>query len=492
VFAKPQLDDRSEVPLYRQLHEQVREAIRSGRLAKGERLPPTRSLAGLLGLNRTTVSAAYALLESEGWIRGHVGRGSFVTGEPAGEVSHLDWDQLLAGGPAFPPVPEPPAVPVISFGTSRPSEALFPLEAFRASCQEVLREADLAGILQLGSPGGYPPLQRYLLEQGRRAGWVRPSDDILITSGCQQALDLIQRVLVRPGDTVALEDPVFPGLRNLFLKAGAHLVGVPVGLEGMEVAELERLLAGHRVRLAVVGSSFQNPTGTTLPLAARRTLLRLARAFGAVVVENDIYGSLRYRGEDVPLLKRLDASGDTVLVGSFSKITFPGLRVGWVIGPRALISRLAEAKQWTDLHSDQLAQAVLLRFAESGRLEEHAKRVRAAGRERLEAVLAACAERLPDGSTHTRPEGGMNLWVRLPDPLDANELLPRAQREGASYLPGCYFEVSRRHRSSLRLSFASLPPEKIRAGLAALGKVFGEALERERSLERRTSVPAMV
>jgi len=492
MFAKPHLDDRSEMPLYRQLHDEIRDSIRSGRLAKGEKLPPTRSLAGLLGLNRTTVSAAYALLESEGWIRGHVGRGSFVTGEPSGEVSRLDWDQLLAGGPTVPAPPEPAATPVISFGTSRPSEALFPLDAFRASCQEVLRDADLAGILQLGSPGGYPPLQRYLLEEGRRAGWARPSDDILITSGCQQAMDLIQRVLVRPGDTIALEDPVFPGLRNLFLRASAHLLGVPVGPEGMEVEELERLLAGHRVRLVVVGSSFQNPTGTTLPPAARRTLLRLARAFGAVVVENDIYGDLRYRGEDVPLVKRLDASGDTVLVGSFSKITFPGLRVGWVVGPRPLVSRLAEAKQWTDLHSDQLAQAVLLRFAESGRLEEHGRRVRAEGRERLEAVLAACAEHLPEGSTYTRPEGGMNLWVRLPEPLDTGELLPRAQREGASYLPGCYFEVSRRHRSSLRLSFASVAPEKIRAGLAALGRVFGEAVERGRSFERRASVPAMV
>ena len=190
MLAPLQLDHRSEVPLYRQLHEQIRDSIRSGRLARGEKLPPTRSLAGLLGLNRTTVSAAYALLESEGWISGQVGRGSFVTGEPSGEVPGLDWEQLLAGGPTVPAPPEPAAATVISFSTSRPSEALFPLDAFRASCQEVLRDADLAGILQLGSPGGYPPLQRFLLDEARRAGWARPSDDILITSGCQQALDL--------------------------------------------------------------------------------------------------------------------------------------------------------------------------------------------------------------------------------------------------------------------------------------------------------------
>jgi len=492
MFPKPELDYHSEAPLYRQLYQQIRDLVRSGRLTQGERLPPTRSLAGTLGLNRTTVSAAYALLESEGLISGRVGRGSFVTGAPAANSPGLDWEQLLAGGPTVPAPPEPAPEQVISFGTSRPSAALFPLEAFRASCEEVLRGADLPGILQLGSPGGYPPLQRYLLEEAQRAGLARPGDDLLVTSGCQQALDLIQRVLIRPGDTVALEDPVFPGLRNLFLRAGAHVTGVPVGPEGLEVAELERALATQPVRLVVATSNFQNPAGATLPQAARRNILRLAAAAGAVVVENDIYGELRYRGEAVPLMKRMDETGDAVLVGSFSKITFPGLRVGWVIGPRTLVSRLTEAKQWTDLHSDQLAQAVLLRFAESGRLEEHRRRVRGAGLERLETMLEACRNHLPAGAAYTRPEGGMNLWVRLPEPLDAAELLPRSQREGVSYVPGRHFEVSRRHRGSLRLCFASLAPEEIRAGVAALGRVFSEELERTRGLERRAPVPAMV
>jgi DNA-binding transcriptional MocR family regulator len=480
------------VPLYRQVYEHIREQIRSGRMTQGDRLPATRTLAGLLGLNRTTISAAYELLHSEGLISGHVGRGSFVAGEPAGQTAGLDWDELLAGVAADPAPPEPPREGVVSFATSRPCEALFPLEAFRESCQEVLREAELAGILQLGSPGGYPPLQRYLLEEARRAGLARPSDDVLITSGCQQALDLIQRVLVHAGDHVVLEDPVYPGLKNLFVRAGAQVLGAPVGPDGLEVAELERVLASQRVRVLVATSNFQNPTGATLPAAARRAILRLARAAGTVVVENDIYGDLRYLGEAAPLMKRLDASGDTVLVGSFSKITFPGLRVGWVLGPRALVSRLAEAKQWTDLHTDQLAQAVLLRFAESGRMEEHRQRMRAAGRQRLEALLEACQEYLPPGTAFTRPQGGMNVWVRLPEPLDAAGLLPRAQREGASYLPGRYFEVSRRHRGSLRLSFASLAPEEIRAGLAVLGRVFKEELERARGFERRAPAPAMV
>lgn len=492
MFPKPELDPGSAVPLYRQVYDQIREFIRSGRLRKGERLPATRELAGILGLNRMTVTAAYELLEREGFIRGHVGRGSFVFGEGAPEASGLNWDELL---PAWQTLPAPPAFSsdeVISFATCRPSETLFPLEAFRMSCQEVLRDPQIAAILQLGSPHGYVPLRQYLLEEARRTGAARPSDDIVITSGCQQALDLIQRVLIRPGDLVLVEDPVYPGLKNLFLRAGAQLAGVAVGPDGMDLAELERVLAAKKPRLLVATSNFQNPTGATLPTWPRREILRLARAAGVVVVENDIYGELRYHGEPVPLIKQLDDAGDTILLGSFSKITFPGLRVGWVIGPRAFLARLAEAKEWADLHTDQLAQAVLLRFAQSGRMEAHRARMRAAGAERLHAVLAAAEKYLPPGTVFTRPQGGMNLWVRLPDPLDAGDLLARAQREGVAYLPGRYFEVSRRQAGSLRLSFAGLAPEKIRAGLAILGEVFSGELERLRAFERYEPAPAMV
>jgi len=492
MLPKPELDVHSGVPLYLQVHQQIKASICSGRLVEGEKLPATRGLAGTLGLNRATVSAAYQLLESEGLICGHVGRGSFVTAGTPQTAPRLNWEELLPEAPSLPAAAEPPADELISFASSRPAEALFPLEAFRLSCQEVLEGAEMGTILQLGSPGGYPPLRQYLLEAARHAGLARPGDDILITNGCQQGFDLLQRVLVRPGDRVVVEDPVFPNLKNLFLRAGAQLLGVPVGPEGIDLAELERLLATPRVRLLVVTSNFQNPTGATLPLAARQAILRLARGAGVVVVENDIYGELRYRGEPVPLIKRLDESGDTVLLGSFSKITFPGLRVGWVIGPHLLVSRLAEAKQWSDLHTDQLSQAALLRFAESGRLEKHRAQVRAAGTERLEAVLEACRRHLPGGTTFTRPEGGMNLWVRLVAPLDAGELLMRAQREGASYLPGKYFEVSRRHPGGLRLSFAGLPPAKIKAGVAILGRVFSEELERTRAFHRWAPAPAMV
>lgn len=437
------------------------------------------------------MAAAYELLESDGLIRGHVGRGSFVDGPGIYPPGPMRWSERLAD--TFPAdiggTPAPLAGSgVISFTSARPADELFPIEEFRASCAEVINGPDAARILQLGSPQGYPPLRMHLLEQARRDGIARETDDLIITNGCQQALDLLQRLLATSGDTVLVEDPIYPGLKSVFLRAGVRVVGVPVGAQGVELDGLERLIARERPRLLVVTPNFQNPTGATLPAAARKALLRLTAEAALPVIENDIYGELRYSGEAFPSLKAMDASGAVVQIKSFSKIAFPGLRVGWILGAQILIERLAELKQTSDLHSDQLAQAVLLRFAESGRLEEHRARMVEAGAARLRAVLDACERYLPEGSEWTRPRGGMNLWVRLPEPLDAAELLAAAEREGVSYLPGRYFSVGRPDPGAFRLSFAGLAPEKIEKGLRILGSVF----ETGRSARRGAAAPAIV
>ncbi|MGA2878968.1 MAG: PLP-dependent aminotransferase family protein [Bryobacteraceae bacterium] len=456
------LDSSDKAPLFRQLYERIKSLIDSGVVSKGSRLPATRELAGQLGLNRTTVSAAYALLESEGLIAGHVGRGSFVT----------------SGATA-------------SFSRSRPSELLFPLDEFRKTCAEVIASDEAAAILQLGTPAGYPALRRYLLEEARAEGTACESDDILITSGCQQAFDLIQRTIGQSA-TVLIEDPVYLGVRSVFERAGARLIGVPMGSDGMDLESLERIIDRERPRLLCVTPNFQNPTGATMPLAAREALLRITRAAGVMVIENDIYGPLCYEGEPIRAIKTLDETGDTILLRSFSKVAFPGLRVGWVIARRALIEKLTEAKQWSDLHTDQLSQAVLLRFAESGRLERHRQRMLVAGRDRLQAALEACEKYLPAGAKYTRPRGGMSLWIQLPESLDAGELLARAEREGVTYLPGKYFAVSRPQPNGLRISFAGMTPEEIRSGLKVLGRIFQNELERVREHAPLVEAAALV
>ena len=369
MLPPPKLDATSVVPLYRQLFEYFRSAIQTRQMAPGERLPATRELAGQLGLNRTTVTAAYQVLESEGLISGHVGRGSYVaSGSQA--ATPLRWEEILVhrGDEQG----HPPALPVspetISFATSRPSEELFPMDEFRASIDEVVRSAGFGDLLQLGSPSGLAPLRKYIMDEARSSGSARPGDDVVITSGCQQALDLLQRILIARGDAVAVEDPVYPGVHHVLARAGARLLGIPVGHDGMDVVRLEAVLREERPKALIITPNFQNPTGATLPLASREAIIKIARGSGVVLIENDIYGDLRYEGAALPTLKQLDETGDVVQLRSFSKVAFPGLRVGWVLGPRQLTASWRKPKQWTDLHTDHLSQAAYCGFAESGRL----------------------------------------------------------------------------------------------------------------------------
>ncbi|MBM3776165.1 MAG: PLP-dependent aminotransferase family protein, partial [Acidobacteria bacterium] len=387
-MAELKLDLTADGPLYRQIFEHMRQMIDSGALAAGVKLPTTRQLAEALQVNRATILAAYEKLASAGLVSGEVGRGSFVKSS----ARRIDWGELSPAGAARPPGT---GGEEISFATARPAEPLFPLEEFRAACNEVLASAELPSLLQLGSPAGYGPLRQRLLEESRREGAARDGDAVLVTNGCQQALDLIARSLVRPGDRVAVEDPVYPGLKNLLLQAGARLVGIPVGPEGIEIPALAAAIEHDRPKLLVITPNFQNPTGATIPERSRESLLRLASSAGTVVVENDPYGELRYRGAPIPSLKRLDPAGDVILLRSFSKAGFPGLRVGWIVAPEAAVARLAEAKQLCDLHTDQFSQAVMLRFLESGRLDSHRQRVREAGAARLDAVLGAARRHLP-------------------------------------------------------------------------------------------------
>jgi 2-aminoadipate transaminase len=480
---RPNLNQESDIPLYRQLGSYLQRLIEDGDLHPGDRLPPTRELAGQLGLNRTTVSAAYDLLETEGLIRGEVGRGSYVCDVKARPFEPLNWSRaltpsLLQGSAGN------SADVAINFTSSRPSEKLFPLEEFRECCREVLEGRNLKTLMQLGSPRGYEPLRKYILDRAAAAGTARESDDILITNGCQQALDLLRRALVHAGDKVAVEEPVYPGVRNLFLEAGAELIGVRVGQNGIDLDSLARAFeAGAKTLVAT--PSFQNPTGATIPGELRQRITGMARAAGAVVIENDIYSELAYTPLTAPRLKQLDSN--VILLGSFSKIAFPGMRVGWILAPRQVIARVTELKQLSDLHTDHLSQAFLLRFAESGALERHQRHVIAAGRENLKAVEQSCRRYLTGCAFHV-PAGGMNIWIDLPKGLDAVSLRGLAQQAGIDYLPGRYFSVSRSLDSGLRLSFAGLEPDEIRKGIEILGRLIRGATE---SRDERASRPEL-
>lgn len=425
-------------------------------------------------MNRATISAAYALLEESGLIQGHVGRGSFVSESPDTQYTpRLQAVDSVA----------------VNFATSRPAAEAFPLASFRRLSRDVVESNEASEILQLGSPYGYAPLRRYLLEKAKAAGIAKPGDDVLITNGCQQGLDLVARSFTSANTKVICEDPVYHGVLRVFARSGCQVLSAPMAPNGLDLDLLESLLSHHRPGLIVVTPSYQNPTGATMDLDSRKRLVELASGSGTLLVESDIYSELRYEGVPLPSLKQLDSRGRSLLLGSYSKISFPGLRVGWIIGSRETIAQLAEEKQISDLHSDQLSQAVLLRFAQSGELERHVERTRETGRQRLLAALESCEAYLPEGCAWTRPAGGMSLWITLPAPLSAEALLAAVRPGGVDFLPGRQFSLNQGHGRSLRISFGGLSPEKIRHGL----RIVGEATKRQlaMSLTSWDSEPAV-
>ncbi len=476
-----QLDSQGDQPLYRQLAAKIHLLVAEGELQRGDRLPATRELAGQLGLNRTTVSAAYAFLEQSGLLQGQVGRGSFIAAprtvgkKEIGTAGPVDWDVLLRMEGGVRTIAATVAVE-ISFASSRPPADDFPLPAFRRLAAEVIEGPEVTEVLQLGSPYGYRALRHYLLGQAQKDGIARSGDDVLITNGCQQALDLLSRIVPADGEhAIAMEDPVYHGLLRVLRRWGGETLPVPVDEGGISIDALEKAMGERRPRFLIVTPSFQNPTGTTLSLSRRQAVVDLARRYGTVLVENDIYSELRYEGAALPTLKELDGTGNTILLRSYSKIAFPGLRVGWVIAPKPVVARLAEEKQWTDLHSDHLAQAILLRFAESGELAQHLQKTCSEGKNRLDTILEACPEAMPSGTRWTYPQGGMSMWLELPEPLRAVTLLDRARERGVDFLPGSFFSAGETSGRCLRLSFGGLSPHKIRRGI----HVLGEAARRE-------------
>lgn len=506
------LDPASSLPLYRQIRDQIRQLIASGTLARGDRLSPSRELARRLGVHRTTVANAYAELTADGWISGHVGRGSFVSkgveAAVAPVASHPDKDSaLVANGYLWTtllaemPVDDPLDIllqdallsgpDLISFTTARPAEELFLVEEFRRCCSDVLRREGRQ-LLQLGPSDGYAPLKEFLRAELRREGIAVRPRELLVVNGCQQGLDLIRKVFVRPGDTVLLENPCYPGAIRTFQSPGVKCIGVPVSEHGLNLEALESLLAQNRPRLLLLTPNFHNPTGTSLALDVRRRVLELASQHQVPVIEDNIYGALRLRGRELPSLKALDRTGLVVHLNSFSKVCFPGLRVGWVVASEPVIERLRIAKQATDLHTDQLAQAALAEFCRRGYLRRLVTRARAVYRTRLEQAEQALVRHFPPEVHWVRPEGGMSIWVTLPEGLDAGALLFKARERKVLFTPGRFFYFQAVQANTLRLGFVGLTPVQIERGIAILGGLLRAEIRQRRRHTPRHAEPARV
>lgn len=359
---------------------------------------------------------------------------------------------------------------VINFAGGLPAPELFDAAGIAATYRAVLAE-EPARALQYSTTEGEPTLRAALAGRTTARGLPTAPDDLLVTTGSQQALSLLATALLEPGDTVLVENPCYLAALQAFGFAGARVVPVPGDEQGVDPEALEELVARERPKLLYTVPTFQNPTGRTLPAERRAAVAAVAARRGLWIVEDDPYGELRYDGERVPWIASLPGAEDrTVLLGSFSKVMAPGLRLGWLRAPDELRRACAVAKQAADLHTPTVNQLAAARYLADHDLDAHVTRVAGVYRERRDAMLAALPGALPDGSVWTRPEGGMFLWARLPEPYDTTALLPQVVRHDVAYVPGAPFYAGPPDRTTLRLCFVTQTPEEIEEGLRRLGK----------------------
>lgn len=379
---------------------------------------------------------------------------------------------------------------IISFAGGLPGPDMFPVEEIREATEIVLETRGRIA-LQYSTTEGYGPLREMIVRHMSRYGIEVDIDNVLITSGSQQALDLIGKILVNPGDKLLVENPTYLGALQAWTMYGAEFATVPADGEGMETGRLEDALrSGPKFIYAL--PNFQNPTGVTMPVERRLELVRIADHYGIPIIEDDPYGQLRYEGEHIKPLVVLDAdalesrhhdgkyTGNVIYLSTFSKTLAPGLRMAWIVAPREVIGKFVQAKQGTDLQCSTFDQMVAYEVGHGGFLDRHVHRIREVYGHRRDVMLGALAKAFPDpamGVRWTKPQGGLFLWATMPDWMDTAELLQDAVKEKVAFVPGAAFFAGGDVHNSMRLNFSNARDEQIEEGIARLGRAVVKRIE---------------
>jgi GntR family transcriptional regulator/MocR family aminotransferase len=481
------VDRHSDVPLYKQIENFLREGILSGSLAPETRLPATRKLARDLGVNRITVGNAYAELEADGLIRSRVGDGTYVLKpwqiQPVPEaVAGGSWplwqlDLQEVGSDSrwtwplnLPSMPQHSDLISFAGGVTDPNR--FPVDEFRKVIQNVMRRDSVAA-LNYGDSRGYAPLRSTIAHILASQGIQVSPDNVLITAGSQQALALVTQFLLKPGDVILVESPTYSEGLGLFANLDIKIVGIPIDENGMQVEKLERLLLQHHPKLIYTIPNFQNPSGACLSGQRRRRLISLADRHNVPILEDDYVGDLRYEGRSQPALKALDPGGRVIHIGTFSKMLMPGLRVGYLVADGPIYDSLVCFKYFNDLTNSNLIQRALDAYITVGRYQVHLRRSCRVLRKRRDAMMSAIQRFMPAGTQVTTPKGGLFVWLRLPDKLSCNQLIAYAVEEGVSFSQGTYFFPDGcSGEDYIRLNFARQTPEKIQDGITRLRKAI--------------------
>jgi GntR family transcriptional regulator / MocR family aminotransferase len=478
------LDRQSEIPLYRQIESHLRQSILSGNLLSDTRLPACRQLARDLGVNRLTVENAYSELEADGLVFSRIGSGTYVlpaSSLPIVQQNNPDapwplWQQgvqdrnimskagiademLKAAGHSHP----------ISFANGISDSRQFPVEEFRKILQAVMRRDGIT-TLDYGERKGYAPLREGIAHILASQGLQTHPENILITAGSQQAIFLASQVLLKPNDIILVENPTYSAAIDLFRILGFQIVGIPVDGQGMQVDKLEKLLQQYHPKLIYTIPNFHNPTGTCLNSARRRQLIVLADRYNVPILEDDFVGDLRYEGHSQPSLKALDPGGQVIYISTFSKMLMPGLRVGFIVANGPVYDSLLNFKRFSDLATSTLIQRALDAYVTVGRYQSYLHRSCQLFRKRRDAMVEAIDRYLPVDVSFDVPKGGLFLWLRLPDTISADELLPLACEEGVSFAPGdVFFTDASGGKEWMRLNFSAQPVEDIGEGIKRLG-----------------------
>lgn len=494
------LDNKSDIPLHRQLYEGLRCAILSCRLKPGERVPSTRNLAQSLGVSRATVTQSYEQLISEGYLQAVIGSGTTVCVQlpdellrttPLKAVTVKAKAKSRDNGKYAPPVrlsrfgaslddtqpleaPEPEAP--INFKTGRPALEEFPLEQWRRLLLRQCR-ADRVEMLDYAtSLRGEPELRKAIADYVSRSRAVRCNDDqIIIINGSQQAIDLITKVLIDRGDTVAVENPGYLGARRAFLAQGAELLPTPVDENGIVVEKLAsqtELRSGKTVKLVYVTPSHQFPTGAVLPLARRLELLKWAECTGAMIIEDDYDSEFRYGSRPIPALQGLAETGNVIYVGTFSKVLFPALRIGYLIVPESLVRVFTRARWIADRQTPTLEQRALSDFIKEGHLERHLRRMRMLYDKRRQALVRALKLYFEDDAEVLGENAGMHLMVSLRTKFSDDEIVQRAAEVGVGLVSAKIYYFDDYHSGQFVLGYAGLSERKIREGVRRLAKAL--------------------
>jgi 2-aminoadipate transaminase len=369
---------------------------------------------------------------------------------------------------------------VISFAGGMPAPETFPREEIIQACEKVLRDQG-AIALQYGSTEGYMPLREMIARHSRNLGIDVTVDNIMITSGSQQALDLLGKIFINHGDRILVENPTYLGALQAWNAYGAEYITVPMDDKGMVTAEMKAAFRAGPKFIYVL-PNFQNPTGVTLSLERRKHLVELADHYGVPIIEDDPYGQLRFEGEDLPAVEVLDAnfrpnhqgcySGNVIYLSTFSKILAPGLRLAWVIAPTEVIRKMVLAKQGADLHTATFNQIVAYEVGHGGFLDKYVSHICNIYRERRNVMIESLEENMPEGVSWTHPHGGLFLWVTLPPHLNTANMFREAVDNKVAFVPGESFFPCGGGENTMRLNFSYSPPEKINEGIGRLSQVI--------------------